>query len=215
MTNNHPDALETLERRLRAAGALDAADFARARRKLAEEAVAAGLVDVAFERHDCPLGTLLLGATETGLVRVGLPAEGEDAVLEDLGARISPRVLRASRESVTRARRELDEYFAGRRRGFDVPLDLRLARGFRRVVLEHLRAVAYGTTVSYAQLAAASGNARAVRATGTACAHNPLPLVVPCHRVLRSDGKVGAYLGGTSMKQELLALERERRTEAD
>jgi methylated-DNA-[protein]-cysteine S-methyltransferase len=207
MTNNHPDALETLERRLRAAGALDAADFARARRKLAEEAVAAGLVDVAFERHDCPLGTLLLGATETGLVRVGLPAEGEDAVLEDLGARISPRVLRASRESVTRARRELDEYFAGRRRSFDVPLDWRLAKGFRREVLRATARIPYGRTASYREVAARAGSPAAFRATGSALATNPLPIVVPCHRVLPADGGLGGYRGGAEAKARLLRLE--------
>jgi methylated-DNA-[protein]-cysteine S-methyltransferase len=191
------------------AAALHAADdaaLARLHARLVAAADAEGVLDVAYRTVPSPVGDLLLAATDLGLVRVALGGERPDAVLAELARDISPRVLLAPAR-LDAVARELDEYFAGRRRGFDVPLDLRLARGFRRVVLEHLRAVAYGTTVSYAQLAAASGNARAVRATGTACAHNPLPLVVPCHRVLRSDGTLGGYTGGLEVKRALLALE--------
>jgi methylated-DNA-[protein]-cysteine S-methyltransferase len=186
--------------------AADDAALARLHARLVAAADAEGVLDVAYRTVPSPVGDLLLAATDLGLVRVALGGERPDAVLAELARDISPRVLLAPAR-LDAVARELDEYFAGRRRGFDVPLDLRLARGFRRVVLEHLRAVAYGTTVSYAQLAAASGNARAVRATGTACAHNPLPLVVPCHRVLRSDGTLGGYTGGLEVKRALLALE--------
>jgi methylated-DNA-[protein]-cysteine S-methyltransferase len=102
---------------------------------------------------------------------------------------------------------EVDEYLAGRRREFDVPLDLRLARGFRRIVLERLREIGYGDTATYTAVAAAAGSPKAVRAVGSACANNPVPIVVPCHRVLRSDGTLGQYLAGTGTKQRLLALE--------
>ncbi len=103
--------------------------------------------------------------------------------------------------------RQLEEYFAGRRREFDLPLDLRLAHGFRRHVLDELRDVGYGTTVSYSELAQAAGNPRAVRAVGSACATNPIPIVIPCHRVLRSDGSLGGYGGGLHVKRALLDLE--------
>jgi methylated-DNA-[protein]-cysteine S-methyltransferase len=128
-------------------------------------------------------------------------------VLQRLADDVSPRVLHAPRR-LDEVARELDEYFAGHRREFHVAVDLRLARGFRRDVLEHLRAVPYGATVSYAALAAASGNAAAVRAAGSACSHNPIPLVVPCHRVVRSDGSTGNYLAGRAAKESLLAMER-------
>jgi methylated-DNA-[protein]-cysteine S-methyltransferase len=155
---------------------------------------------------DSPVGSLLLAATPAGLVRVAYALEDHDLVVADLAARISPRVLRAPAR-LDAAARELDEYFAGRRRAFDLPLDLRLVRGFRRVVITHLPQIGYGSTVSYTALAAAAGSPRAVRAAGTACATNPLPVVVPCHRVVRSDGGLGQYLGGTQVKRALLELE--------
>jgi methylated-DNA-[protein]-cysteine S-methyltransferase len=174
--------------------------------RLADRADAHGLLDVAYRTLDTPVGTLLLAATETGLVRVAYPSEGHDQVLETLAARVSPRILHASRR-LDVAAHELDEYFAGRRRGFDLPLDLSLSTGFRRLVLDHLSEIAYGHTASYAAVAAAAGNPRAVRAAATACATNPLPVVVPCHRVVRSDGSVGGYVGGPAAKQTLLRLE--------
>jgi methylated-DNA-[protein]-cysteine S-methyltransferase len=192
----------------------DDARLAALRARLAAAADAEGVLDVAYRTLSTPVGELLLAATSRGLVRVALHAEDPGAVLAELARDVSPRVLRAPAR-LDRVARELDEYFAGRRREFDVDVDLRLARGFRRTVLEHLRAVGYGRTVSYSALAAASGNPRAVRATGSACAHNPVPVVVPCHRVLRSDGSLGGYTGGLDIKRALLALEAESLPRAD
>jgi methylated-DNA-[protein]-cysteine S-methyltransferase len=174
--------------------------------RLAADAERDGLLDVAYRTLDTPVGTLLLAATPVGLVRVAYDVEGHDTVLATLAERVSPRVLRApARLDVTA--RELDEYFAGTRRMFDVPLDRRLSSGFRAEVLAHLPEIAYGRTESYAQVAAAAGNAKAVRAVGSACATNPLPVVVPCHRVVRSDGSWGGYVGGSEAKRALLTLE--------
>jgi methylated-DNA-[protein]-cysteine S-methyltransferase len=199
--------LEMLEAALRIE-MLDDPTWTRVRRELTERAVTAKLADVMFERHESPLGTLVLGATARGLVRVGLPNEGEDRVLEDLAARVSARVLRCSPEPVTNARRQLDEYFEGRRRAFDVALDWRLARGFHRAVLDATARIPYGSTASYREVAGAAGSPRALRATGTALASNPLPIVVPCHRVLPSSGGIGNYRGGVEAKARLLDLER-------
>ncbi len=184
----------------------DAATMTALHARLAAAASTGGLLDVAFTIVDSPVGRLLVAATTEGLVRVAFETEGHDAVLDDLGRRISPRVLRAPAR-LDAVARELDEYFAGRRRAFDVAVDLRLATGFRRQVLTHLREVAYGSTASYGVLAAASGSPRAVRAVGTACALNPVPVVVPCHRVVRSDGSLGRYRGGPAAKRVLLDLE--------
>jgi methylated-DNA-[protein]-cysteine S-methyltransferase len=186
--------------------AVDAADLARLRDRLAAQAASEDVLDVAFRTVDSPVGALLLAATPEGLVRVAYAREGHERVLADLAARISPRVLRAPAR-LDRAARELEEYFAGHRQAFDLPLDLRLIKGFRRVVITHLPEIGYGSTASYTALAAAAGNPRAVRAAGTACATNPLPIVVPCHRVVRSDGGLGQYLGGTEVKHALLVLE--------
>lgn len=185
----------------------DPAAWERVRRGLADRAAAEGLVDVSFERHDSPLGAILVGATADGLVRVGLPTEDEDAVLEELAERISPRVLATSRDSLVRARRQLDEYFERDRRNFDVPLDWRLTRGFRREVLRATALIPYGRTLSYREVATRAGRPAAARAAGTALATNPLPIFVPCHRVLRSGGGIGDYRGGSEMKAALLALE--------
>lgn len=175
--------------------------------RLASDADADGLLDVAYRTLDSPVGVLLLAATGAGLVRVAFDREGHETVLQQLADTISPRVLRAPGRLDAPAR-ELDEYFAGHRRAFDLTLDLRLARGaFRRAVLGRLPAIAYGATASYAALAALAGSPRASRAVGTACATNPLPVVVPCHRVVRSDGAIGDYLGGSQAKRLLLALE--------
>jgi methylated-DNA-[protein]-cysteine S-methyltransferase len=205
-TNEHTDP-RRVEESLRSALQPTAADWERARRELAVRADAEGLVDVAFERHDSPLGSILIGATIEGLVRVGLPAEDEDAVLDELARRISARVLRSPRDSVTRARRQLDEYFRGQRRAFDVELDWRLTAGFRREVLRATAQIPYGQTASYRQVATRAGSPAAVRAAGTALATNPLPILVPCHRVLRSGGALGAYRGGPEAKAQLLCLE--------
>lgn len=179
---------------------------ARLHAGLVDSASAAGLLDVAYRTVATPVGTLLVAATGEGLVRVAFDVEGHDAVLETIASRVSPRVLHAPAR-LDDAARQLEEYFAGRRRRFDLAVDLRLAPPFRRVVLEHLRTIGYGRTESYATVAAASGRPAAVRAVGTACATNPVPVVVPCHRVVRSDGTLGGYLGGLDVKRALLALE--------
>jgi methylated-DNA-[protein]-cysteine S-methyltransferase len=174
--------------------------------RLAALAERQGLLDVSYRTIDSPLGLLLLAATGEGLVRVAFSCEDHDAVLARLAGAISPRILRAPGR-LDEAAHQLDEYFAGKRRGFNVPVDLRLAHGFRRSVLEHLRRIPYGVTQSYAAVARAAGNPSAVRAAASACSHNPLPLVVPCHRVVRSDGTTGEYLGGPEAKRALLAME--------
>lgn len=173
---------------------------------LAARAAGDDLLDVAVRTVASPVGELLLASTPVGLVRVAFATEDHGAVLEDLARRVSPRVLRATAR-LDDVARELEEYFAGRRARFDVPLDRRLSGGFRLAVLEHLSEVPLGRTESYAEVAAALDNPRAVRAVGTACATNPLPVVVPCHRVLRSDGSLGGYLGGLDAKATLLRLE--------
>jgi methylated-DNA-[protein]-cysteine S-methyltransferase len=137
---------------------------------------------------------------------VAYPRENHDQVLGQLANQISPRVLRAPAR-LEGAAKELEEYFAGRRSLFDLPLDLRLSHGFRRTVLSHLSEIGYGRTASYAAVAAAVGNPKAVRAVASACSTNPLPVVVPCHRVVRSDGTIGRYVGGTDAKKTLLTLE--------
>ncbi len=174
--------------------------------RLVEDAARRGLLDVAYCTADTPVGSLLLAATEQGLVKVAFDRQDHDAVLAELAAAISPRILRAP-SRLEPVLRQLDEYFGGERHTFDVPLDFRLARGFRRAVLDHLPEIAYGHTESYAQVAAAAGSPKAVRAVGTACALNPLPVVVPCHRVVRSDGSYGQYAGGEEAKRVLLTME--------
>jgi methylated-DNA-[protein]-cysteine S-methyltransferase len=164
------------------------------------------LLDVAYRTVDSPVGTLLLAATDQGVVRVAYQLEHHDQVLQTLAERVSPRILYAPRR-LDQVARQLAEYFEGERREFVLPLDFRLAHGFRREVLSRLRMINYGRTESYSQVAAATGHPRAVRAVGTACATNPLPVIVPCHRVLRSDGKLGGYIGGLQTKAALLSLE--------
>ncbi|HEU4412240.1 MAG TPA: methylated-DNA--[protein]-cysteine S-methyltransferase [Polyangiaceae bacterium] len=186
--------------------AADAAAEARLLDRLGLEAQRRGLLDVAYRTLDTPVGSLLVAATAEGVVRVAFDCEGHDAVLDGLAERVSPRILPAPGR-LDEAARQLDEYFAGRRRRFDLALDLRLARGFRQKVLGRLRAIDYGATATYAAIAAAVGSPAAVRAVGTACAKNPLPVLVPCHRVLRSDGSVGQYVGGHDAKKALLELE--------
>ena len=186
---------------------VEGSDVDRLRARLAAAAEAEGILDVAYRTVDTPVGPLLLAATEQGLVRVAYPNQGHDAVLQALADRVSPRVLHAPGR-LDPVARQLDDYFAGRRQRFDVPLDWRLSTGFRSTVLHHLAIdVDYGHTASYAALAALAGNPKAVRAVGTACATNPLPVVVPCHRVVRSDGAMGNYAGGVEAKRTLLELE--------
>lgn len=176
--------------------------------RLRERAAAEGLLDVAYATTDSPFGTLLLARTPRGLVRLALPSEDADATLADLAERISPRVLEAPAQ-LDRERRELDDYFEGRRHKFDLPIDWQLSHGFLLRARQGIAAIPYGETRTYTDLAREAGNERAVRAAGSACSRNPIPLVVPCHRVVRSDGTPGLYAGGVAMKKRLLALERD------
>jgi methylated-DNA-[protein]-cysteine S-methyltransferase len=185
---------------------VDAEANRRLHARLVDSAQRAGLLDLACRTIDTPVGTLLLVASEQGLLRVAYDREDHDAVLAELAEAVSPRILVAPAR-LDAVAQQLDEYFGGGRRGFEVALDLRLSRGFRRTVLAHLPTIAFGRTASYAQVAAAVGSPKAVRAVGTACATNPLPVVVPCHRVLRSDGSAGRYVGGEDAKRTLLDLE--------
>lgn len=171
-----------------------------------EIATAEGLLDVAYATVDSPFGPLLLARTPRGLVRVGLPGEDPDTLLVDLAARVSPRVLE-SPAALDEERRELDRYFAGKLDRFDLPIDWQLSHGFQLRARQGMVAIPYGETRTYTELARGAGNERAVRAAGSACARNPIPLVVPCHRVLRSDGSLGGYAGGLPMKEGLLELE--------
>ena len=180
--------------------------LARLHGRLAGAAEADALLDVAYRTLDTPVGTLLLAATDAGLVRVAFPGEDHDRVLQALADRVSPRILHHPTR-LDDVALQLDEYFAGRRRRFDVALDWQLSAGFRATVLQHLGDIAYGETASYATVAGLAGRPSAVRAVGTACATNPLPIVVPCHRVVRSDGTMGGYLGGIDAKATLLGLE--------
>jgi methylated-DNA-[protein]-cysteine S-methyltransferase len=174
--------------------------------RLAAAAERDATLDIAYRTIDSPVGPLLLAATGRGLIRVAYAAEGHDAVLQSLADRVSPRILHAPAR-LDAAARELEEYFTGTRQAFDLPLDWTLSAGFRRTVLDHLPEIGYGHTASYAAVAELAGRPRAVRAAATACATNPLPVVVPCHRVIRSDGTLGRYLGGSEAKRALLTLE--------
>lgn len=176
------------------------------RDRLVADAQRAGLLDIAYRTVDTPVGSLLLAATRAGLLRVVYPGVGHEAALTELAGTVSPRIL-AAPARLDPVARQLDEYFGGRRRTFEVALDLRLATGFRREVLDHIGRIGFGRTATYAEVAAAAGSPRAVRAVGTACAVNPVPVVLPCHRVVRSDGSPGGYVGGAGAKRTLLALE--------
>ena len=174
--------------------------------RFATQAAEEGLLDVAYTSVDSPFGPLLLAQTPRGLVRVGLPNQDADVLLEELARKVSPRVLESA-PPLDRARRELDDYFEGRLDRFDLPLDWSLSDGFRLRVLHEIAAIPYGETRTYTEMAREAGNERAVRAAGTACGSNPIPVVVPCHRVLRIGGALGGYGGGLPMKQGLLELE--------
>ena len=175
--------------------------------RLAELAMKDGVLDVVYATFDSPVGTGVVAATPAGIVRVGLPNEAPEIVVEKLSRDLSPRILEA-RSRLDAELRELDEYFAGRRNEFDLPIDWTLARsGFYRKVLDQLREIPYGQVATYGEMAARAGNAKAQRAAGTACGSNPVPIVVPCHRVVRSGGAIGNYGGGPEMKRFLLKHE--------
>ena len=175
--------------------------------QLVDRAASEGLLDVAYTMVDSPFGPLLAATTPNGLVKVSFPETYDtDETLEELAAQISPRVLEAPAQ-LDDVRRQLDLYFEGRLHEFDLPLDWQLSKGFRRRALRAIDRIPYGKTRSYTQIARSAGNERAVRAAGTACGSNPIPIVVPCHRVLRSGGALGGYGGGLPMKEALLELE--------
>lgn len=186
--------------------ARSAPDAERLSAELARRADHDGLLDVAYAEVDSPVGSLLLAATPRGLVRITFPIEPHERVLEQLAASVSPRILE-SPARLDDARRELDRYFEGRLTEFDLELDWRLTRGFYRKVLRATARIPYGETRSYGELARRAGSPRAVRATGTALGSNPLPIIVPCHRVLRRGGALGGYGGGVDTKRALLELE--------
>jgi methylated-DNA-[protein]-cysteine S-methyltransferase len=173
---------------------------------LTAAATAAGLLDVAYATLDSPVGKILLATTDRGLVRLAYLDDGEDPALEDLAERISPRVLSAPRR-LDEPRRELDEYFAGRRQQFELALDWQLSHGFGRRVLQATARIPYGSVSSYKLVATEAGSPRGFRAAGNALGHNPLPIVVPCHRVLHSGGGLGGYTGGLERKRLLLSVE--------
>lgn len=174
--------------------------------RLTDRADAEGLLDVAYTITDSPFGPLLLAATPRGLVKVSLPGHNPEETLEELAERVSPRLLEAPAR-LDEVRRELDLYFQGKLTEFDLPVDWQLTDGFRKKVQRAIARIPYGRTRSYTEVARSAGNERAVRAAGTACGANPIPIVVPCHRVLRSGGALGGYGGGLPMKEGLLKLE--------
>jgi methylated-DNA-[protein]-cysteine S-methyltransferase len=170
-------------------------------------AEAAGLLDLAYATYDSPVGLLVLAATPAGLVSVTFTDGEIDAALERLARIVSPRVLHSTRR-LDEPRRELDEYFAGRRRTFELELDRHLTRGFVRRVLDATARIPYGSVSTYARVAAEAGSPRGSRAAGNALGANPIPIIVPCHRVLRTGGELGGYGGGPERKRVLLEAER-------
>lgn len=200
--------MKSIEQALRTTSSDDRADRASAdaAKRFAERAMAERLVDVAYTLTDSPFGAFLLASTQRGLVKLAFHPEPVEEVLEELSRRVSPRVLETP-SGFDEVRRELDEYFQGRRRSFDVPLDWQLTRGFSERVLRATARIPYGGVSTYRDVAARAGNPRAMRAAGNALGSNPLPIVVPCHRVVRTGGDVGNYGGGPEMKRALLELE--------
>jgi methylated-DNA-[protein]-cysteine S-methyltransferase len=175
--------------------------------RLAEAAAREGLLDVAYAQVDSPLGPLTVAATERGLVCLAYPEQSIDHVLERLASEVSPRVLEAPAR-IDGIRRELEAYFAGSLERFETPIDWSLTRGFYRQVLQATARIGFGEVSTYTEVAAGAGNARAVRAAGSGLGSNPVPVVVPCHRVLRTGGSLGGYTGGLERKRFLLELER-------
>lgn len=189
------------------AGLPGAGPSQEALRQLAGRAEREGLVDVAYAQVDSPFGPLTVAATERGLVRVAYPERPLDQVLGRLAEVVSPRVLEAPTR-LDAIRRELEEYFAGRRRRFEAPIDWALTAGFFRRVLQATARIGYGQVRTYAEVAELAGNVKAVRAAGNGLGSNPIPVVVPCHRVVRTGGGLGGYTGGLERKEFLLGLER-------
>jgi len=188
------------------AGTSGRTDTAALAEAVAERASGEGLLDIAYCEIDSPLGRLTAAATEGGLVMLSFPNHPLDQTLEELAERIGPRVLEAP-SRFDSLRRELEEYFDGRRRSFDIELDWRLIRGFTLKVLDQTNRIPFGETRSYAEMAVAAGSPRAFRAAGSALGANPIPIIIPCHRVLRSGGGIGGYGGGLPVKRTLLGIE--------
>jgi methylated-DNA-[protein]-cysteine S-methyltransferase len=203
--NSHQNA--SVELLLRCSAEAAVRDWGAVRARFAARALSHDLVDVAYEDHETPLGTMRVSATNRGIVRMILPAEDAEEALQDLARKVSARILRTGTPPITLTRRQLDEYFDGHRHRFNVPLDWMLAQAFRLKVFEATAQIPYGQTATYRQVASAAGSPNAVRAAGSALATNPLPVLVPCHRVLRSDGTIGQYRGGSAAKTQLLTLE--------
>ncbi|MGZ4190339.1 MAG: methylated-DNA--[protein]-cysteine S-methyltransferase [Actinomycetota bacterium] len=199
--------MKTIEEALARASRAPVADAPdRAVARFVARAGKAGLVDVAYAPVDSPFGELIVAATPKGLVRIELAPARTDLVLEQLAETISPRVLEDPRR-VDDVRRQLDEYFAGKRHTFELPLDWQLSHGFALRVLRATARIPYGRVSTYRAMAEKAGNVRATRAAGNALGGNPIPIVVPCHRVLRAGGGLGGYGGGLPMKEALLKLE--------
>jgi methylated-DNA-[protein]-cysteine S-methyltransferase len=198
--------MSTLEELLR--GPRDVADdAARASEQAIAQARSLGLTDVSYAFEPSPVGDLLVAVTPRGLIRLAYNAhESADVVLEELARRVSPRVVE-SPAALDEVRRELDEYFDGKRSAFDVPVDWQLHDGFGRRVLKATSRIPFGKVLSYAEVAAKAGSPRAYRAAGNALGSNRIPIVVPCHRVVASGGKIGGYTGGLERKEYLLHLE--------
>jgi len=179
---------------------------AAAARRVVDRAGAEGLIDVGYAQIDSPLGTMLAAVTRRGLVRLAFPEEDVESTLERLAGRLSPRIVETPAR-LDPLRRELEEYFSGRRRAFELPLDWTLIGGFGRRVLRVTSEIPYGGVQSYAEVATDAGSPRGSRAAGNALGANPIPIVIPCHRVLRSGGALGGYGGGIDRKRWLLELE--------
>ena len=196
---------DDLERRL-AASAVPPLDLDALRSRLARRAADEGLLDVACGTYDSPLGRLTVMVTPRGLVRLSYPGEGIDDQLREIAERVSPRILQAP-DRTDEVRRQLDAYFDRRRQTFDVPIDWRLVRGFAGDVLRATARIPFGSVSSYREVATEAGSPNAYRAAGNALGSNPIPIVVPCHRVLHAGGGLGGYTGGLERKRYLLELE--------
>jgi methylated-DNA-[protein]-cysteine S-methyltransferase len=197
--------MNELERRLASPPEKDL-DSQRLRASLAARAASDGLLDIAYATLDSPMGELLVAVTPRGLLRVAYPHEGWEPVLSELAERVSPRIL-AAPERTDATRRELDDYFAGHLRTFDLPIDWSLVHGFATGILKATAGVPFGQLTTYGAVAAQVGSPRAARAAGNALGSNPIPIVVPCHRVVHADGTLGGYTGGLDRKEFLLRLE--------
>jgi methylated-DNA-[protein]-cysteine S-methyltransferase len=177
--------------------------------RTAARAAAEGIAEIAYATVDSPVGRLVAVATPRGLARIAYELEngGLDSILDDVALRLSPAIVEAPAQ-LDAIRRELDEYFEGRRQDFDLPLDWALSTaGFRRRVLQECARIPFGATSTYKAMAIAAGSPTAFRAAGGALGSNPIPIVVPCHRVLSSGGGLGGYTGGLERKRLLLSIE--------